>query len=43
MIFQRKTSFNRGQNQMKYAENEKIKTENKVDKIKNKKGFEISK
>ena len=39
MIFQRKTSFNIKQNQMKDAENEKIKTENKVDKIKNKKRF----
>ena len=39
MIFQRKTSFNTKQNQIKDAENEKIKTENKVDKIKNKKRF----
>ena len=39
MIFQRKTSFNIKQNQIKYAENEKIKTENQVDKIKNKKRF----
>ncbi len=39
MIFQRKTSFNIKQNQIKDAENEKIKTENQVDKIKNKKRF----
>lgn len=39
MIFQRKTSFNITQNQIKDAENEKIKTENQVDKIKNKKRF----
>lgn len=39
MIFQRKTSFNIKQNQIKDAENEKIKIENQVDKIKNKKRF----
>ena len=39
MIFQRKTSFNRGQNQMKETENEKIKKENQVNRIKNKKRF----
>lgn len=39
MIFQRKTSFNIKQNQIKDAENEKIKTENQADKIKNKKRF----
>lgn len=39
MIFQRKTSFNIEQNQIKDAENEKIKTENQVDKIKSKKRF----
>lgn len=43
MIFQRKTSFNPEQNQIKDAENEMIKTDNQVEKIKNEKGFEISK
>ena len=39
MIFQRKTSFNSEQNQMKDTENEKIKKENQVNRIKNKKRF----